>query len=146
MRGNRLNLYWTNDNGEYNSWFASLIVRITLSWKWNGSLWFLTQFRDFITPWFWKYAVLFLIQCNISINAYPLICCKSKIWMDMWNSGWDIDWYIEAAWVSQIRTISYERSHKKTWTRPSGSTPFRLRMLHAKLKNDIRTGYQNKYP
>ena len=33
MRGNIMDLYWTNDNEEYNSRFASLIVRITLSWK-----------------------------------------------------------------------------------------------------------------
>ena len=62
MRGNIMDLYWTNDNEEYNSRFASLIVRITLSWKWNGSLWFLTQFWESITP------LKFLEHTNPSIS------------------------------------------------------------------------------
>ena len=146
MRGNRLNLYWTNDNGEYNSWFASLIVRITLSWKWNGSLWFLTQFRDFITPWFWKLALL--IECNIIKNEHKLsnvFCCESKIWMDMWNSGWDINRYIEAAWVSQKRN---DKLWKKSQEDVNSTERFDSVSISTlcEIENDIQTGYQSKYP
>ena len=136
-----LDLYWTNDNEEYNSRFASLIVRITLSWKWNGSLWFLIQFWDSITP------LKFLEQ--------PLHQLNQHFWAIVKNLNGHVKWRVRHQLIHfhrgladtlrrslRICEISYERSRKKTWTRPFGSTMNPL----CEIVSDIKTGYQSKYP